>query len=139
MQKFNSLTLMGFTVLLWNCRSIKANLIDFKHYINSKELDIICLTETWCKITIKFKINNYKIFRSDRFDQRLGGVGILIKHSIKIVDNNFSYFNGGDLEAIIVSVIINIKIEIFALYTIPQSQFLLMNLNIILIWLVAIV
>ena len=108
MQKFNSLTLMGFTVLLWNCRSIKANLIEFKHYINSKEPDIICLTETWLKITTKFKISNYKIFRSDRFDQRLGGgVAILIKHNIRIVDKNFSYFEGDDLEAIIVSVIIN--------------------------------
>ena len=79
MQNKDILVIFGFTILLWNCRSINSNLIEFKYFINKNQPDIICLTETWLTITSMFKETNYNTIRKDRFDQQIGGrVAILL-------------------------------------------------------------
>ena len=71
----------GLTVLLWNCRSLYANMIEFKKFISQANPHIICLTETWLKLTDTLKLQPYNIYRKDRFGKGVGSLFWLVRHS----------------------------------------------------------
>ena len=104
MYNLNNTQIFGLIILLWNCRSLTANLVEFNNYINKVKPNIICLTETWLcgKINIKFK--GYTIHRNDRFGARGGGVAILVRHDINVVPSNFNYYNDGLLETLVIKI-----------------------------------
>ena len=100
----NILSLFGLLILVWNAGSIKSNLTEFKHYISKAKPNIVCVCETWLRMSDKFDIQNYKVFRNDRFG-RGGGVAILIEKSIICQPHDsFFYFDGGLLETLVVQV-----------------------------------
>ena len=76
-----------------------------------------------------FKVKNYNIIRKDRFDQQIGrGVAILLKKQIHIDKNNFVTYDNGNLETLIVSIMLNNKIcNICTIYnpvkTISEEEF----------------
>ena len=59
----NILSLFGLLILVWNAGSIKSNLIEFKHYISKAKPNIVCVCETWLRVTDNFDITNYKVFK----------------------------------------------------------------------------
>ena len=68
-----------------NCHSIRNKLCDIINLINSEELDILCLNETFLKPsdTHLNSITGYNIIRNDRSHKKGGGVAIIIKKHIK--------------------------------------------------------
>ena len=94
-------------ILVWNCRSLKTNNIEFKKFINQSKPHIICLCETWLKLSDRINIPEYNIYRKDRFGKG-GGIAILVKKTIHSRNyNNYKYFDGGMLEALVIQVKIN--------------------------------
>ena len=100
------LTMLGLTLLLWNCRSIFANLTEFKNLIFTHTPHIICLTETWLHEYDKLNIKNYTIYRYNRENGRGGGLAILIHHKIKSNKSSIPGYINGKLE------ILKVKINI---------------------------
>nr|CAI5854080.1 unnamed protein product [Callosobruchus analis] len=67
-----------------NIRSIFTGFNYFKTYIDSSDIDIITLTETWLNHQISSEtvtLDKYKFLRADR-GSRGGGVGVYIKKII---------------------------------------------------------
>jgi len=70
------------TVILWNACSLMNKLNQFQSVIYSKDLDVICITETWLNDTIsstEILPTSYTIYRNDRINR---GVLIAVKESI---------------------------------------------------------
>ena len=128
MYKLDILKNFGLLILLWNCRSLTANLIEFNNYLNKVKPNIICLTETWLKGTININISGYNLYRNDRFGSKGGGVAILVRQDITVVPNNFNYFTDGFLESLVITVQLNQhKCNICVIYNpnkkITESEF----------------
>ena len=71
----------GILVLLWNCRSLYPNMIEFKKFVSQSNPHIICLTETWLKLIDTLKLQSYNVYRKDRFGKG-GGVAILVSKTL---------------------------------------------------------
>ena len=99
----------GLIVLLWNSHSLLSNYIEFNNYIDKKKPHIICITETWLRLSQTIKIKNYTIYRHDRLDgHRGGGVAILVDNNIvSSYDDNFKYYLNGLMEALVVNLTLN--------------------------------
>lgn len=67
----------------WNANSVQNKKLDIINFINTHNLDIMMITETFLKPGIKFSIPNYRVYRLDRETGPKGGVAIVIKASIK--------------------------------------------------------
>ena len=107
MANLNLLSRFGLIFMLWNCRSIIANYIEFSNYVHKVNPHFICLSETYLKLTDNFTVRNYKIFRKDRFG-RGGGIAILVRNDIKShLKQNFRTFDYGNLEALTIQIQIN--------------------------------
>ena len=105
MVMLNPLKNFGLILLLWNCKSLMSNLIEFNYFISKTDPHIICLTETWLLVTTNIKFSGYKIYRSDRFglNPRGGGVAILIKENFTSKQcKSIIPYQDGHLENIIV-------------------------------------
>ena len=97
----------GLLVMVWNCRSLYPNIIEFKKFINQSNPQIICLSETWLKLTDTLKLQPYNIYRKDRFGKG-GGVAILVsKKLISRPHNNFQVYNEASLETLVVQILID--------------------------------
>ena len=97
----------GILIFVWNCRSLLTNIIEFKRFINQSNPHIICLCETWLKLSDNLKFPEYNIFRKDRFGKG-GGVAIMVRRSLQSRNhNNFNYFDGGILETLVIQVQVN--------------------------------
>ena len=107
MSGMNLLKSFGLIVLLWNCRSIVSNSVEFNNFVYSYSPHVICLCETFLKPGINYKLKGYKIFRRDRTG-RAGGLLILVKDSINSRElRNFREFRDGNLEAMAVQIEVN--------------------------------
>lgn len=71
-------------IMHWNAQSITnlAKKIELQHFLNSKNIDVLLLNETFLKPEHNFKILGYNIYRSDR-PSNGGGVAIAIKNNLK--------------------------------------------------------
>ena len=108
MAMYDILKSFSLILLIWNCKSLLSNAIEFKNLIGKTKPDVICLTETWFLVTSKFKLNGYVIYRNDRFGARGGGVAILIKSEIRIKRVNFTNnYQDRLIESLIVEVVID--------------------------------
>ena len=94
----------GLLVLVWNCRSLYSNMIEFRKFISQSNAHIICLTETWLKLTDTLKLHSYNIYRKDRFGKG-GGVAILVSKSLTSrPHNNFQVSNDALLETLVIQI-----------------------------------
>ena len=99
--------MFGLLILVWNCRSIYSNLTEFKKFIYQSKPQVICLTETWLKLSDTLKVPNYNIYRKDRFGKG-GGVAILVSKTLTSRQHSlFNDYDDGLLETLIVQIQIN--------------------------------
>lgn len=70
-------------IVNWNARGIRTKQIEFVNFLNSNNIDIAIVTETWLDSNINLSTSGFKCYRVDRVDRRGGGVAILIKRSIQ--------------------------------------------------------
>ena len=106
----NILKHFGLIILLWNSRSLATNVVEFNQLLYNTKPSIVCVTETWFKITSNFNFKGYNLFRKDRFGSRGGGVAILVRQDLVVLPNNFPYYQDGYLETLVVTVNINNKL-----------------------------
>lgn len=72
-------------MMLTNIQSLKSKLDELTLIATSKDLDVICLTETWLSEDIEddlVRISGYKIMRNDRKSRRGGGTAFYVKEGI---------------------------------------------------------
>jgi len=69
-------------ISLFNAQSILSKIDQIKDFLVSKNIDILCINESWLNANQKLKIQNYDILRLDRINERGGGVCILINKKI---------------------------------------------------------
>ena len=105
----NILKQFGLLILLWNSRSLASNVIEFNLLLNKTKPGIVCITETWFRLTSSHNFKGYNLFRKDRFGSTGGGVAILVRQDIAVLPNNFTYYQDGYLEALVVTVDIDDK------------------------------
>lgn len=70
-------------IICWNARGIRNKKDELLNFLESHEIDICLLTETWLNNTIEMKFKDYYCYRCDRQNGRGGGVAICIKKTIK--------------------------------------------------------
>lgn len=75
----------SLSIVCWNAQSIRNKLTETEHFLNSNNIDVILFSETWLKNYHNTSIQNYKLYRKDRFGSQQtvgGGVAIAIKNGI---------------------------------------------------------
>ena len=119
---------------LINIRSLNANNLILSDNISDLDTDIIALTETWLTVdtpTLSIIPKNYQLIHTPRINRIGGGVGILFKHTIKLISSNPVHII--DCDTILVSLLISggLTIKLFLVYRPPSStyQTFLDNLN----------
>ncbi len=113
------MTNKSFNILQWNCRGIKSN-TEFKNFIFNypKEIDIICLQETFLKSKHTYKLPGYNVVRRDRPDTIIqGGIMTLIKKGIDYVEKPHIQ----ELESLTVE-IVNSQLYITNIYISPTKK-----------------
>lgn len=72
-------------LLNWNANGIKSQRNSLMTFLNHRNIDITCITETHLSHTDKIKLPGYNIYRADRNApaRSMGGVAILIRNKIK--------------------------------------------------------
>jgi exonuclease III len=79
-------------------------------YVNEKNIDIVCLSETWLKPTTddtKVDIVGYKLYRKDRLDRPSGGVGMYITD--RIPNRRADEYEVEDIELMWVEITLGVK------------------------------
>lgn len=77
------------SILIWNAQSIRNKCLETSNFLNSNNITICLVTETWLKHSDSFSLNNYTIYRNDRFEKKPnnrnngGGVAIGIRNDIQ--------------------------------------------------------
>ncbi|CAF0713691.1 unnamed protein product [Brachionus calyciflorus] len=72
----------NLTISLFNAQSILSKIDQIKDFLVSKNIDILCINESWLNANQKLKIQNYDIKRLNRINERGGGVCIIINKKI---------------------------------------------------------
>lgn len=65
-----------------NAQSLPAHFVEFKHFFNNKNYDVIAVSETWFNENHSsnlYQLDNYILFRNDRERCRGGGVCLYIR------------------------------------------------------------
>ncbi len=72
------------SVLQWNARSLYANGLEFKSYINQMKVkpEVICIQESWLKPKLEFVLKGYIRVRRDREAGKGGGCITFVKEGI---------------------------------------------------------
>ena len=86
--------------MLWNARSILANLGELQKSLDENNPHLVCMTETWLNPSKDLKFKAFNVIRIDRPNQVWGGVAILIRKEIEYNKISFTPFTGGKLEHI---------------------------------------
>ena len=123
-----------FTVGLINTRSIKNKIISLTESLESKHIQVCCITETWVidsdVVTFsEFSDKGLKFFNQPRSGRRGGGVGLLCKKSFDVLRVNGPSFS--TFEYLMVSLTVNNRKRLLCtvyrtgvLCTAEKSQFL---------------
>lgn len=95
--------------------------------IKFNQTDLVCINETHLKPNIKFKINNFNIFRNDRTKSNGGGVAIILNNKIKF--KNLRKINNS-VEAIILDVLLeNEWYTLISIYIPPNGNLILNDIQ----------
>jgi hypothetical protein len=94
----------GLNIAHINCRSLLPKLDEISYIMNSANVNVLCLTETWLDDTVcdsDIFIDGYTLFRNDR-GGRGGGVAIYVQNNVKFLDRSITLQN--EIEAVFVEV-----------------------------------
>lgn len=76
----------------WNARSAMSNKLSLQNFLQSENIDIALISETWFKHNININFCGYNLIRKDRYDGK-AGVAILINKKLIFkeikISNNF--------------------------------------------------
>lgn len=106
-----------------NIRSINNKKFELLEILSHKNIDIICLQETWIKDCNYEFSKNHKIYSKNR-DDGYGGVAIIMKNEIKAEEINVNSTHNIEKIAIKITKTINNRDEIFHIFNIyinPKS------------------
>lgn len=98
----------SISILHINIRSMSRNYEDFKVLLSELgfEFKIICLTETWCKNTNQFNIENYKTIHQYRNNNKIGGGICLFVHDSLVFKERYDLCNNtSDCETLSIEII----------------------------------
>lgn len=74
----------NINLLYWNANGIADKMLAFYNFLNTQNVDIACISETFLKPNSKVDSHpEYIIHRLDRVDGSKGGVAIIIKRNLK--------------------------------------------------------
>ena len=85
-------------IVTWNCHSLYANLSQFKIFLYTHKPHVVCLCETWLKDDRLPTFINYTPFFVSRCDRPGGGIAILTRNDLCILDGHLVALPGGFLE-----------------------------------------
>ena len=73
---------MKSTIIQWNCRGLKANFNDILLLLNEHDPAVLCLQETFLKVTDKITFKNFSLFSAyfQNADRASGGVSIVVNN-----------------------------------------------------------
>lgn len=71
------------SILFWNARDILSKREELSKYVQSKQLDIVCVCESFLKGERTMIIRGYNTVRVNRATARLGGLILFIKKELK--------------------------------------------------------
>ena len=131
-----SLNAKGLKVVFWNIQSQYSKHVFVTDFIESNNIDVMVLNETWLRedITDNFiNIRNYSLYRQDRAEmtsfnttKRGGGIAIYIKNTIQyvVMDSNVFCYNTKDIESCCIKLIFERirPIYIVAVYRPPSGS-----------------
>ena len=82
-------------IVFWNCQGLRPKRKGLQNYLLENQIDILALNETFLKPKFKFHLPGYDIYKNDRLVGTKGGVAILVKKGIIIVNQEWKkdYFN----------------------------------------------
>lgn len=69
-------------IIFWNCRGIRNKYLELYDFLNTNNVDLCFLTETWLTNSVNIPQIGYYCVRCDRPDRTGGGVAILIRKCI---------------------------------------------------------
>ena len=71
-------------VLYWNANGLTDKMLAFLDYLNTQNVDVACISETFLKPNSKVDSHpDYIVHRFDRVDRPKGGVAIIVKRNLK--------------------------------------------------------
>ena len=74
---------IGFAV--WNAHSVNNKRADIEFLLHDRELDVLCITETWLGEDVAFEFFGYLTYRCDRPGGGGGGSAILVRESLSVL------------------------------------------------------
>jgi hypothetical protein len=69
-------------ILFWDARGIKSKKYEFLNYLEVNSIPVTLISETHLQPSMKFKCQNYFIYRTDRLNHFGGRTAILIREDI---------------------------------------------------------
>lgn len=70
-------------LLNWNSNGISNKSIELQQFLEDKQIDIACITETHLTSNKKLFVPGFTIYRRDRPDKAGGGVAVMIRKNIR--------------------------------------------------------
>ena len=76
----------GLNIFQWNCNGLLAYQNELKQHLSQNFYDVICLQETFLKLSKNFSLTDYSVVRKDRIVIGEGGLVTLIRDSIDYME-----------------------------------------------------
>ena len=92
-------------LLSLNCQSFSTAKHDLLNLVETYEIDILCLSETWEKNNEKLSFKNWKVLSRPRLTNNHGGVAICAKQSENFMIERLRNLERNDVEAVCVEII----------------------------------
>ena len=112
-------TVMGNNILLWNCRSMKANSEELNLLVNDYKPVAVCLQETFLRDSDRFTLKNHSCFCKNRSDNHKasGVVAVIVNNSVPYHPVKLE----STLEAVAVNISFNKTITVCSVYLSPSA------------------
>ena len=106
----------------WNAHSVDNKRADIEYLLHDRELDVLCITETWLDEDVAFEFNGYLTYRCDRPGGGGGGSAILVRESLSILPLFMDGPWGDRLDAVAIrlSTVLG-SLAVISLYAPPES------------------
>ena len=108
--------IQNLSILSWNSRSLYSNLAEFKIYLYVNKPHLACICETWLKESREPCFVGYSPYFKHRTDRLGGGLLILVRNDLCVIEKQLNIFQNGNLEIQAVSLYGKEKIDVFNLY-----------------------
>ena len=92
-------------ILLINAQAVNTAYNDIVNTVNSQDVDIVCINETFQDAEKKLKFLNWKVYDKPRIGRKGGGVAICIKENSKCVAVECIDYESTEQESVAVNII----------------------------------